>query len=815
MFLLLFGILLPLTLEGELLFLFDSGRERPALEASRSELQEILHQHPDLASLAEKRGFRTSIKKEGEEYYLLSNPLPENDETLALYWKLSSFFPKMVALPAKSTSAPAVSPSFRPVSPPRAAASEEDMTLWLALFALAVTGVLGLYASSLQVRRLQARHEKILRRHEKIEQRINELFSRLGEDICQIGQETVDYTHQLMEKVSQREIGIGLKRVVSMENRIVASATNLLGFLKLKARKIDVKSVEFNIDSMLDDVVESLLESVQPDSQELIFEIDRNVPRHLVGDFVHIGEILSKLLEHTIRHNAGETVRLEINAFTSYIGGTELFFRLHYTPLEERLDTETFFVPQYDEQSGEYRNIGLFIAHELTDLLEGEITVSMNERSSEGLIDVTLPVRQVTNPDQRKYHLPSRKYTKKNVLIVNRHYESSIAIKKMFAYFKHRVTVMEMERFEKTRPPFERYDIVLLDEALVDPILLETLEKTKRGHDLKVVLLHNLFAREQRVPQSDVIDLRVSKPLNMQRVYSLILELYGERNEEYPRYEPPRRQERHFIDLFDVREGINLESFGKFAGATILIAEDNPVNMQILKKILQHSGIRIIPASNGSEAVRKMEEAGLREVELVLMDINMPVMDGYKATAAIRKLPDGEKLPIIALSALNLENERHKMETVGMDGYLPKPLDIGMLYTVFEKYLKVREGKPPASAGVVRERPADIDWEVALSSVEGNEALLDELLAGFLEAYERSDEKLNRLFEERRFEEMRKMLIDLMGVSKTLGMMRLQRTAKEIYRQLILHKLQEVPALLKEYEEVLRELVRSLKNYLS
>lgn len=813
----LLWLLLPLSLQAELIFLLDSSGERSAIEASRSELQEILHRHADLSELAKRKGLRTVIRKEGHDYYLLSNPLPEDDETLALYWKLNSFFPKMVALPKRiSSQAPAASLPPPTLSRMERTASEEDFTLWLALFALAVTGVLGLYASSVQVRRLQERHEKILRQHEKIEQRINELFSRLGEDICQIGQETVDYTHQLIEKVSEREVGIGLKRVVSMENRMVARATNLLGFLKLKARKIDVRSDAFSIDSLLDDVLESLLESRQPNAPELIFEIDRNVPRYLKGDFVHIGEILSKLLEYTLQHNDGETVRLEINAYNPYIGGTELFFRIHYSPQDERLDPDTFFVPIYDEQSGEYRHIGLFIAHELTDLLKGEISVAMNERKREGLIELTLPVHLAKGADQRKYHLPDKKYTKKNVLIVNRHYESSVAIKKMFAYFKHRVTVMELERFEKSRPDLERYDILLLDEALVDPVLLEALEQTRKRQDLKVVLLHNIFEKERELPKSDAIDQRVNKPLNLQRVYSLILELYGERDEEYPRYEPARQEDqRHFIDLFERREGVNLESFARFAGATIMIVEDNPVNMEILKKILHYSGIWILSASNGAEAVRKMEEAGIGEIRLVLMDINMPVMDGYQATAAIRKLPDGEKVPIIALSALNLENERHKMERVGMDGFLPKPLDIGRLYTVFERYLHVKEGaQKPQVDTKEREHPGEIDWNVALAGIDGNEALLDELLEGFVEAYEESDKKLNSLFMDRRFEEMRKMLIDLMGVSRSIGAKKLQRASKELYRQLILHKLQEVPPLLKEYGEVLRSLIRSLKHYL-
>ncbi len=815
-FLLLALIALSGPVFAETTLLLDSSDNKTELLRSQQGLERALGSDASLSALARKLKFKTQVQTVGEEFLLRSDPLPDNEGTAALYWRLHHFFPEIIALQSGRSTSVGPTSTSKSSEVPGKEHPEETLMLWFALFAMAITGVLGLYVSSRQIHKIQERHQRILQRHEEIEQRISELFSRLGEDICEMGKEAVDYTSRLLDRTSESRLGSGLKRVVTMESRIVDRANNLLGFLKLKARKVEVRSENFNLNNMLDDVLETLKSTIEPTDVELIFEMDRTLPRYLTGDFVHIGEILSKLLEHSLLYNAGRECKLSMSALNPYIGGMELQIRIYYPPLENEEEGESYFVPVFDEHDGEYRRLGLFVAHELTELLGGSIHMYRHSRRSEVLVDLSIPVQRSDDKEQRKYHLPHRKYIRKEVLIVNQSYEASIALKKMFSYFRHHVTVMELESFEQRRPKLDRYDIFLLDEEILDELLAEYLEKTRKRHELKVVALHNIFRPITPLLHPSVVDIRVNKPLTLERVYSLILELYGERDEEIP-VDPEITDSRGFIRDFPEARGVGLESFREFAGATILVVEDNPLNRKMLQKVLEHSGIRVLYAEHGREAVEKMERSAPGEIELVLMDINMPILDGYRATMEIRKLPDGEKLPIVALSALNLENELERMQASGMDGYLPKPLSIGRLYTLFSRYLKEKKEEKEKQRESTRspvEPPEGIDWKEALRHTNGNEFLLQELLENFIEAYSQSGENLEELFRKREFERMRETLLDLTGLYGSIGATELQKVSKELYRSLILHRLDESETLLKIYEQQFDKLLHSIRKYL-
>ena len=814
-----FIVLLLTTLaNGDMSLILDTRKSNSGIDKSKAVMERAMGDDAALASLVKKKNLKVSVKKVGGEYFLITSPLPSDDETAALYWKLHQIFPSLVSVNVdrkQSKTQEGAESSRVSVS---SQGSEEEIMLWLALFAMALTGILGLYFSSRQIQKLQEGHARILKHHEEIEQRISELFSRLGEDICQIGKEAVSYTSLLMERAPQPELGSDLKRVVSMESRIVDSATNLLGFLKLKAKKVVVRNENFNLNNMLDDVVENLKSNITKTETELIFEMDRSLPRYVVGDFFHIGEILSKLLEHAILFNAGRETKLQMSAYRPYVGGMDLQMRIYYPPLENEEEGENFFIPHYDESQGEYRRLGLFVAYELTDLLGGTVNMYRHSRRSEVLIDLSIPVRQSDEKEQRKYHLPEKRYIRKDVVIVNRSYEASIALKRMFSYFRHRVTVFELESFEKRQPPLERYDLLLIEDELLDEITCKNIRKVKENSALKVVALHNVFRPTPSLPAKDIVDTQVNKPMNLQRVFSLILELYGAKENTVSTIpaEEEKEKPRNFIWEYAEKPGIKLEDFSEFSGSTIMVVEDNPLNMRMLLKILENSGIRIVQAENGQEAVKKMEKASPGEIDLILMDINMPIMDGYRATMGIRKLPDGKKLPIVALSALNIDNELDRMRRAEMDGYIPKPLNLGRLYTLFDKYLKKQKRvKPDLNRKAHHLRPDCIDWEIALSHANGNELLLQEVLESYVEAYGRSDEQLSELFAFRNYKEMRKMLLDLMGLTGSIGAEKLHEITKDLYRAIILHKMEDAERLIEEYRRESGRLVSSLRKYLS
>jgi len=555
---------------------------------------------------------------------------------------------------------------------------------------------------------------------------------------------------------------------------------------------------------------------------ELIFDIDGNLPKNIIGDFVHIGEVLSNLLGNALEQSGETDVKLEVLAYRPYSGSMELQFKISYFPVSGEENGEEYFIPLYDEKSGEYQRLGCFVSYELTQLMGGEISVSQTSGKRQTIVDLTIPVEEPDKQDARKYRLNSRDYIQKEVLIVNRSYNASLALKKMFAYFRHHVKIMDANRFERKRPSLEKFDIVVIDETLINSMFVDYVADLKQQHNIKVVGLRNLFSEDGLSVDGGVFDARLTKPLNMKRVYTMINGIYGieETEEEVGKAdqigESHETSQRQFWDEIPETPDISLDHFRDFGGSSLMVVEDNEINMKMLLKVLEQSGINIVTARNGQEAVEKMERAGSREIQLVLMDINMPVMDGFTATEKIRKMPLWKELPIVSLSALSLESELERMKAAGMDGYLEKPLNLGKLYSLFARYLK--SGESPEAAEIKNSHDLSklkgIDISEALKHTNNNEILLQEVLEEFLEGYGESDRVARKLYEEHRYDELKQLLLDLLGLSGTIGAKDIYNTVKEMYKLYVYNKLDLMPNYLIEYGVGLARIRDSLTDYL-
>jgi CheY-like chemotaxis protein len=227
-------------------------------------------------------------------------------------------------------------------------------------------------------------------------------------------------------------------------------------------------------------------------------------------------------------------------------------------------------------------------------------------------------------------------------------------------------------------------------------------------------------------------------------------------------------------------------------------------------------------ANNGRIAVNVLKESE-EMFDIVLMDINMPVMDGYTATEMIRKDQRFDKLPIVAFTALALENEREKIFKVGMNAYLTKPINIGKLYSVFKMFLA---GKPlvaeQSKLQISTQRtivPKKIDKEV-LDTEKGilysnrNEGFYMEILHEFLDAYGESAEVFAKLVREHRYEQIKMLCLDMKGLTGTIGAQEMYRLVLEIHQYILYRKEELLDTLVAPYEEKLSRLKQSITDYL-
>lgn len=691
----------------------------------------------------------------------------------------------------------------------------EYALIWMVLSGLIIVGLAGLFwYSRKRVQRLQARLDKQL----KMEQEQNIILTNMSENIHDIAQRTLDESHQMIQKSDHSNEE--KKRIMNeVEEKLLSVTNGLIEYLQLKSKKVEIKNNQFNLNNVLNEISGTVCTNHAGKDIELIIDVNKNVPRFLIGDSLHLGQILLSIFDYSLNLlDKNDELSVEVSMCDTYEGNIQLQFEFRDTGtgLSEE-EAENLFSPYYDEETGRYVGLGMYVAKELAGLMGGALNVqSISGKGTTFFLELPFLIPDLN--DKRKYHLSSKVLTEKKVLIVDNSYHAALAIKRMFVYFKHDVKIVSKEEFEETIPGMEAYDIVLIHESLFNARLVRYLKQLKDQKELKVIVLKNLMRVNENRFEHEVIDAYFYKPLNQERVFELIIDLYeakGPHCIDQEGYRDIPKAEVYQSDIIETKD-VTQESFADFCGRNLLIVEDNVVNQKVLINLLRKSNINISLANDGEEAVH-IVTSGEVDFDLILMDINMPVMDGYTATRRIRKDHHYDGVPIVSFTALILDSEKQKMFSSGMNAFLSKPLNIGKLYTVFSMYmsdkaLHTRKKERQKEKEAVFE---GLDIERGIGHANHNEALYIEMLKEFREVYGNSYEVFNRLDEEKSYEQMKMLCIDLRGLTGTIGALGLQHLISKIYQPLLYEKHELLPNLIHRSEPEFKNVFNSIDAYLT
>jgi len=691
--------------------------------------------------------------------------------------------------------------------------------IWVALFILALIGIVILFISSHQAIKMQKLHQEMIQKQLKMEQNQNILLTNMSENIYETAKKTLEKSHQFLEET----VAVPVKNNEALhhaENRLLTVTNDVINFLRLKSKKIQIIHEEFNLNNVLNEVSGSICSQYKGKDIELIFDINNNVPRLLIGDSLHLGQIINSILEHMMRQLSTEELKLEISMFNTFEEKIELQFQFSDTGegiSSERL--ETLFSPYYDENSGAYVGLELFVANELVNMMDGELT-TQSQLGKGTTFTFAVQFDIVDKLNKRMYRLPEKILTAKKVFIVDDNYNSALAIKKMMAYFKHEVKVLSKEEFIKNMTNLTPYDIVVLHEDLFSIRLVEYLNKIKIGKELKVIVLNSLLRTNESNFVDDVIDTHLMKPVNQERIFEMIVGLYNiNAPSDLTEGEQDRSQQvKTYKSQIIETKGITQSRFKDFHGKNLLIVEDNLINQKVLTNLLSQSDINISIANNGQEAVNLVKESNI-EFDLVLMDINMPIMDGYAATQMIRLDHRFDGLPIVAFTALTLDSEKEKMFSSGINAFLSKPLNIGKLYTALAMYISesttVSTKKELEETKNVEDTFKGLNVQEGIRHTNNSKALYMEVLREFDVAYGQSDDVFEILVSEHRYEQIKMLCIDMRGLTGTIGAENMNALINEIYQHILYNKQELLPNYVKKYSKEIHILNDSIERYIS
>jgi len=266
---------------------------------------------------------------------------------------------------------------------------------------------------------------------------------------------------------------------------------------------------------------------------------------------------------------------------------------------------------------------------------------------------------------------------------------------------------------------------------------------------------------------------------------------------------------------------ITKDNFKEFAGTRVLVAEDNMINQKVIKGLLADSGIEIVIANDGQEAVDILAKDS--NFEFVLMDAHMPNIDGFEATRIIRANPAYDHILVVALSGDTAADDIKKMQDAGMEEQLEKPLKMDALYDIFYAYTKPKEQPKDTqeTKEVVEqksEQKADddkeLDYEKGLETCGSDVGFYHEILAEFVQNYENAADRIDDLIIDEELKKVNELLHEILGVSANIGADKMHALTEEMKESIKATQGESYADYSEIYREKLDKLINEIKGYL-
>jgi len=610
-------------------------------------------------------------------------------------------------------------------------------------------------------------------------------------------------------------------------NKIDASAKSLLGiindildFSKMEAGRLELESVDFRLDDVVNNVISMNSNKASEKNIELINNIESDVPYCLVGDPLRVGQVLLNLVNNAVKFTNEGHVLVEVSLASKLDQTCRIKFSVSDTGIgltNEQKDKLFSAFSQADTSVTRRfggTGLGLTISKRLVEMMKGYISVE-----SEFGVGSTFSFEidfQIQSGEKANQHVYKKSLKNLKVLIVDDNEVSREILKEQIeAFGVNAVTVASGKaaiQEVKTQSEQKPFDLVIMDWRMPEMDGIEAARTILNDRTISrtpMAIMVSAFGREEVAKKAEKIGVMnfLMKPINQSLLFDTI------------------------VNMFDMdKSGMTIQSSGspmdgteeiRIDGVKILLVEDNVINQEVATEILGSAGASVEVANNGKEAI---DAVTAKTYDLVLMDLQMPVMGGYEATKFIRADLKNQGLPIIAMTAHAMQGVEAECKAAGMNDYVSKPIDPQNLFSTILKWIKPKlDASKTISDGSTRTNIRDatgpellciipgVDIDEGLRRVGGNKKLYMKLLNDFAGNYKSFIPTIREAISEQKMEEARRLAHTLKGVSGNIAAKDVFAISEQLEKALFFTPPQDCEPLLDQLDTALSAVIDAAK----
>ena len=531
--------------------------------------------------------------------------------------------------------------------------------------------------------------------------------------------------------------------------KVESAAMNLLGIIndildssKIEAGKMELEQAGFYLEDVMEHLADISVIKAQDKGLEMLFNVGTDVPTALIGDSLRLGQVLINLVNNAIKFTEKGEITLGIHKIASEAGAVHLRFDVTDTGagMTEAQVSKLFtaFSQADSSTSRKYggTGLGLTISKRLVEMMDGEIGVE----SQPGVGSTFhFTAKFGLQPEQRHLVTTIEEATGLRVMVVDDNLSAREIMLSMLASLKFDATAVSsgmeaIDELEHAQTEGKPYGLVLMDWMMPGMDGIETIRRIRSDEKLEhtpTFVMVTAYKRDdlmQRAHDTKIEGVLI-KPVSPSTLVDSILNAFGKDAVHRPRIKK--------------QQGEYLAAMKAMRGAYLLLVEDNAVNQELALEILMAAGIRVDVANHGAEAVEKISQA---DYDGILMDCQMPVMDGFDATRKIREDSRFAHLPILAMTANAMAGDKEKCIESGMNDHIAKPIDVGQLFITLGCWVRPKATAAESGTGSSAETSiakaakddevpyiAGLETDKALKRVGGSVKLLRKLLNRFSE----------------------------------------------------------------------------------